>query len=550
MSKEASASARGAAMMARIGNTSRTNFAADITNKVSDSQSIGPSTTESELDKLRTSRQQGSFSILFVLVIHPVKGKVTPNTYGQMSVLVETSATMQDVLGDMVDRAGQKWLKNGHCFRLETRDVELRFKGNKDFDEDELASTLSEFYSKFSNRPDRDAYIPTSRVKGHAKGNFLEMELHVFMNRYSLRTGENLDNAAPKKPKRRRSGVESDDEEIPAAKRSASGSGPLVSTFVRDSGVATSSRNTNKLDTRTISFKRVTVRIEDEAAIPKFSKPGNIETGVISISPIPLSRSSKGRSKDVYEFTISGDSTPYVAKKLVREGPGMPVSDVAEQRLLLLSDLARLARGSWFADRFESRAEELGVETSSFRFTDAFLIDVPAAVKPQHSVRTRSSAASGEPLVVHGSSEDEGSDLEVSREPLSEVFLVEPRRSTTRVEKYTGTMDNQNWSDHLGATINAFAHFVVMESAGEYVLADLQGLQDIRAGTILIDPMSHTPLGKSGLGDFGIKGIQCFIDTHHCSPICKSLRLASMKALQRTVDEIDGVHDSDEPDED
>lgn len=94
-SKEASASARGAAMMARIGNTSRTNFAADITNKVSDSQSIGPSTTESELDKLRMSRQQGSFSIIFVLVIHPVRGRVTPNTYGQMSVLVETSATMQ-----------------------------------------------------------------------------------------------------------------------------------------------------------------------------------------------------------------------------------------------------------------------------------------------------------------------------------------------------------------------------------------------------------------------------------------------------------------------
>lgn len=83
-----------------------------------------------------------------------------------------------------------------------------------------------------------------------------------------------------------------------------SGSGPLVSTFVRDSGVATSSRNTNKLDTRTLSFKRVTVRIEDEAATPKFSKAGNIETGVISISPIPLSRSNKGRSKDVYEVSI------------------------------------------------------------------------------------------------------------------------------------------------------------------------------------------------------------------------------------------------------
>ncbi|KAG9026071.1 hypothetical protein FS837_004744, partial [Tulasnella sp. UAMH 9824] len=433
-------------------------------------------------------------------------------------------------------------------------DVELRFKGNKDFEEDELASTVSEFYSKFSNRPDRDAFIPTSRVKGHAKGNFLEMELHVFMKRYILRTGEDLVNAAPQKPKHRRSAMESDDDEILAAKRSTSGSGPLVSTFVRNSGIATSSRTANKLDTRSLSFKRVTVQIEDEAATPKFSGAGDTETGVISVSPILLSRSNKGRSKDVYEFTISGDSTPYVAKKVVREGPGMPVSDVAKQCLLLLSDLARLARGSWFANRFESRAEEFGVEPSSFRFTDAFIIDVPVAIKPQKKcAQTRSSARSGGPLVVHGSSEDEGSDLEVSQEELSEVFLVEPRHSTTQVEKYRGTMDNQNWSDHLGATMNAFAHFVVMDSACEYMSADLQdltGLQDIWAGTILIDPMSHTPLGKSGLGDFGLKGIQCFINTHHCSPICKSLRLASMNDLQRTFDELNGDQDLDEPDED
>lgn len=63
------------------------------------------------------------------------------------------------------------------------RDVELRFKGNKDCEEEELALTLSEFYSKYTNRPDRDAFIPTSKVKGHAKGNYLEMELHVFMDR-------------------------------------------------------------------------------------------------------------------------------------------------------------------------------------------------------------------------------------------------------------------------------------------------------------------------------------------------------------------------------
>lgn len=129
--KEAGTSARGAAMMARIGNTSRANFGTDITNKVYDSQaarSVGPATPEAELDKIRTARHTGSFSVLFVLVIHPVKGRVIPNTYGQMSVLVDPSVTMQGEVAfcdtrtivnhlDVIQMCSEAWsiapLKNG-----------------------------------------------------------------------------------------------------------------------------------------------------------------------------------------------------------------------------------------------------------------------------------------------------------------------------------------------------------------------------------------------------------------------------------------------------
>lgn len=94
--------------------------------------------------------------------------------------------------------------------------------------------------------------------------------------------------------------------------------------------------------------------------------------------------------------------------------------------------------------------------------------------------KTRSSSRSRTILVPHGSSDNEGSGsddgIEDPNDNLEEVFLVEPRRSTTRVQKYTGTMDNQSWSDLLSATINAFAHFVAADSACEYLLADLQGM--------------------------------------------------------------------------
>lgn len=64
-----------------------------------------------------------------------------------------------------------------------SRDVELRFKGNKDIEDNELALTLLAFYSRYANRPDRDAFIAPSKVKGLAKGNYLEMELHVFLDK-------------------------------------------------------------------------------------------------------------------------------------------------------------------------------------------------------------------------------------------------------------------------------------------------------------------------------------------------------------------------------
>lgn len=82
-------------------------------------------------------------------------------------------------------------------------------------------------------------------------------------------------------------------------------------------------------------------------------------------------------------------------------------------------------------------------------------------------------APTGSALVPHGSSDGE------ETEELEEVYLVEPRRSTTRVEKYTGTMDNQEWLNLKSTTINAFAHFVVADSACEYLLADLQGMSGL-----------------------------------------------------------------------
>ncbi|KIO15644.1 hypothetical protein M407DRAFT_13206 [Tulasnella calospora MUT 4182] len=119
--KEAGASARAAAMGNRVGGPARSPFATDLTNRTNDApaQSIGPATSEAELEMLKTARAAGNFSILFTLIIHGANGKTVPNSYGQMNLLVDNSETMQDILGEMVDRANQKWVKNKNCYRLE-----------------------------------------------------------------------------------------------------------------------------------------------------------------------------------------------------------------------------------------------------------------------------------------------------------------------------------------------------------------------------------------------------------------------------------------------
>ena len=58
---------------------------------------------------------------------------------------------------------------------------------------------------------------------------------------------------------------------------------------------------------------------------------------------------------------------------------------------------------------------------------------------------------------------------------LSAVYLVEPCCISTAVQKFSGTLGVSNQPDKLSATIMAFSHFVIQETACEYMFSDLQG---------------------------------------------------------------------------
>ena len=103
---------------------------------------------------------------------------------------------------------------------------------------------------------------------------------------------------------------------------------------------------------------------------------------------------------------------------------------------------------------------------------------------------------------------------------LLSVYLVEPRRASSAVLKFSGTLGMNNRVDKRSATIMAFSHFVLEDSACQYMFADIQGMLHFEfvlpcihqlctnLGSMdrnvlvanesvltLFDPMTHTPIG-------------------------------------------------------
>ncbi|KAJ7144011.1 kinase-like domain-containing protein [Mycena epipterygia] len=106
----------------------------------------------------------------------------------------------------------------------------------------------------------------------------------------------------------------------------------------------------------------------------------------------------------------------------------------------------------------------------------------------------------------------------------AEAFLGE---ETDRPSPASG-LNESHKKDLRSRTIHAFAHFVWGHSNQMLVLADIQGTPELvgqKDGMVLFDPMTHTKNGASGVGDFGITGIESFLRDHICGDICLRLRL-------------------------
>ncbi|KAF9523529.1 kinase-like domain-containing protein [Crepidotus variabilis] len=221
---------------------------------------------------------------------------------------------------------------------------------------------------------------------------------------------------------------------------------------------------------------------------------------------------AEGTTKKVHQLSIG--TTLFVAKQFYDVGSVGPIVTANENEVGLSNDLIRLKSASWFLDKFKSYSKDKGVEIAKdIIVSEGFLIREDGPV----------STASGLPPPSNNVA----------------VWLVEPRR-TTAVFKYSGTL--------IGMTLHAFCHFVFDFSNHKLVLADLQGSPMTVQGKetiVLFDIMTHSPTSDSGVGDFGLEGINKFIDQHKCNLVCAGLKLSQIKNLVNDDNE-ESVSDKDE----
>ncbi|KAF7293615.1 Alpha-type protein kinase domain-containing protein [Mycena indigotica] len=192
-----------------------------------------------------------------------------------------------------------------------------------------------------------------------------------------------------------------------------------------------------------------------------------------------------------------------------------------QNRALLEADCVRISLGRKLLADFFSYAKEMDVAIfTAIEFTPAYL----ATEKSIQVTRAPSVASDLE------SFDSSGDGI---------TWLVEDKRAAAVIQ-FTSTLNHKaRGTDLQTLTIHSFAHYVFGATNGTLVMADIQGTPaTVRGndGLILFDIMTHTPDGGSGLGDFGMDGIESFVNSHQCNQLCKRLEFDEVFPLELAAD--------------
>ncbi|KAH7904525.1 kinase-like domain-containing protein [Hygrophoropsis aurantiaca] len=511
---------------------------------------LGPATPATELENLRTNTATTPSFLISYECRRSNAAASLDRILGKGCAPYPESMTLLELKESIIKSVNPRWTE-AHSADLQPSETELRVRGNVALPPEDEVLSMRHWFNKYNTPQMKSVYlVPVTGMGKGFRGSSFSLELFIHVDRFLARTGEDNDdgsdsdilgsigNAGTKRKRgsRRVSNTKAKAGSQGGKRARHNGENVMLrSTFARDNGSASVM---NGEQSKKIKFKRIVCTINSEDGTPTIIESSSVEEALLGVISITLSAGDRGKTKDVFSLLI--DNKPYVAKKLIDVGRGREDVTLEESLQFLTADLIRLKRMEYFASLFIKRAEQEGAEIANFQISEGFLIKICDETDPKQ--------ATADPTVDPTAENDEDEfDEPLANEArdklrgVSAVYLVEPRRLSSAVTKYSGTLGMRNRIDKQYATIMAFSHFVIESSACEYMFADIQGSLDRNHAQnesvmTLFDPMTHTPLGQSGLGDFGLKGFQNFVTAHECTNICRALQLCSKSVIQGQLD--------------
>ncbi|KAJ6556996.1 kinase-like domain-containing protein [Mycena vulgaris] len=436
------------------------------------------------------------------------KGKGTNPDLGTSAKKWAVSMFLPDIKAHLVKTLNLEWGRSNSLLLL-PEEVTFRWHGGVLLELNTANMTLGQFYAFYSTPSRAPIYlvaVPASwkSMAKQNKGPTIWLELYIDSAAFKVRFNalnsaqgsscvtsvNSMMNSALTSVVRKRalsSTSEGANRDHDSNKRT--NAGPMKSMFLPSSSTSLAVHKRSA-----VMLQKFICVADPITGQTEFESSGTVVSGAIRDTHF-----SEGAMKSAYDFkTNSGQAL--VVKRFYRisdqDDHDMAASiTVLENRDQIYLELRRLTLASYFLKAYFLHAKRQGVNIyTAIAFADAWL----------------------------------GEETRIT-------WLVETKRSTT-VEHFTFTLNHHTHRQDLCAqTIHAFAHFVYGNSNKNVVLADIQGTpahlngQDVM---VLFDPMTHTPAGDSGIGDFGAKGIQSFIHDHKCNDVCRSLGLDESVILE------------------
>lgn len=181
-----------------------------------------------------------------------------------------------------------------------------------------------------------------------------------------------------------------------------------------------------------------------------------------------FSRSEIFQQASIFELKKCGQlrigDQRFAAKMFFNIGQG-PGKGLEANQVLLIRDLLRLKRLALFQEKFTDEARAKSAPVAGM-----YLPHIKNVLLTYYPVLTEFSVSDTFIIIVHKRGND------VSGKDLNAAYLVEPLRSTTTVQKFSGTFGSSAHTDKTTATMSAFAHFILADTACSLAFTDLQGV--------------------------------------------------------------------------